>query len=134
MSRSQPRPEFFVDRSLGRRQVPDGLRAEGWRLRTHHEVFGDRDEEVGDVEWLELCGEQQLPVLSKDRRLRYRPQEIAAIRRYGVQAFVLVRGGLRAAEQIARFERSREAIEAACADDGPFVFAVHVDRIVRLYP
>ena len=114
--------------------MPDGLREAGWTLRTHHEVFGDRDEDVLDVEWLELCGQQQLPVLSKDRRLRYRPQEIASIRRYGVQAFVLVRGGLRAAEQVARFDRSREAIEAACAEKGPFVYAVHADRIVCLYP
>lgn len=134
MSRSRPRPEFFVDRSLGRRQVPDALRGLGWVLRTHHEIFGSRDEDVADVEWLELCGQQKLPVLSKDRRLRYRPQEIEAIRRYGVQAFVLVRGGLRAADQVARFDRNRDAIGAACTKPGPSVHAVHADRIVRLYP
>lgn len=103
-------------------------------LRTHHEVFEFRDEEVADVEWLEMCGRQKLPVLSKDRHLRYRPQEIAAIRRYGVQAFVLIRGDLRAADQVARFDRNRDAIEAACTKPGPFVHAVHADRIVRVYP
>lgn len=35
---------------------------------------------VGIIEWLELCGRRGLPVLSKDRRLRYRPAEIEALR------------------------------------------------------
>ncbi len=33
-------PELFLDRSLGRRQVPDLLRAAGLRLRTLAEVYG----------------------------------------------------------------------------------------------
>lgn len=134
MSRSPSPPEFFVDRSLGRHRVAKVLRASGWSLRTHHEAFGERDEKVPDVEWLEYCGREVLPVLSKDRRLRYRPQEIAAIRRRRVKAFVLTRGSLRAAEQAARFDINREAILAACEDRGPFVYAVHADRIVKVFP
>jgi hypothetical protein len=126
--------EFFVDRSLGRHRVPVLLRASGWTLRTHHEIYGARDEHVRDVDWLEMCGTENLVVLSKDRRLRYRPAEIAAIRRHGVMAFVLVRAGLRAAEQAARFDHNRDVIETACVDPGPFVYAVHSDRISRIYP
>jgi hypothetical protein len=51
-----------------------------------------------------------------------------------VKAFVLTRGGLRAAEQAARFEQNRHAILGACADDGPFVYAVQALRIVRMFP
>lgn len=134
MSLSLPPPEFFVDRSLGRRQVADALRTTGWKLRTHHEVFRFRDEEIADVEWLAMCGREELPVLSKDKRLRYRREEIAAIRRHGVKAFILARGSLRAAEQVGRFERNREAIVIACEDQGPFVYAVHADRIVQIFP
>jgi hypothetical protein len=97
-------------------------------------VFAERDEEVPDVEWLEFCGREGLPVLSKDRRLRYRPGEIAAIRRHSVKAFILTSGSLRAAEQTGRFERSRAQIETACWNPGPFVFAVQADRIVRVFP
>jgi hypothetical protein len=129
-----PRPEFFLDRSLGRQLVPAALRAAGWRLRTHAEVYGDRDETVADVEWLELCGRDELVVLSKDKRIRYRPAEIAAIRRFGVRAFVLVRGGLTADEQAGRFLANAEAIDAACEESGPFVHAVHSRRIERLFP
>ena len=83
MSRFPSPPEFFVDRSLGRHRVPAALRAAGWVLRTHHEVFGRRDEQVPDVEWLECCDREGLPMLSKDRRLRYSATEIAAVRRHG---------------------------------------------------
>lgn len=112
-SRSRPLPEFFVDRSLGRNLVPTALRDAGWVLRTHAEVFGDRDEDVADSEWLELCGREDLVVLTKDRRIRYRPREIAAIREHGVKAFVLSSGSLTAAEQTARFLAHRERIGGA---------------------
>lgn len=103
-------------------------------IRTHHEVYGKRDEQVPDIEWLELCGSEGLPLLTKDRRLRYRPAEIAAIRRFGVRAFVLTSGSLRAAEQAARFDGNRHRIEEACAAAGPLVYAVHSKAIVRVFP
>lgn len=134
MSHSQQPLEFFVDRSLGRHRVAGALRAAGWTLRTHHEVYGDRDEEVPDVEWLELCGREGFPVLTKDRRIRYRPAEIQAIRRFGVRLFAVTGGSLTAAQQAARFDQSRERIEEACTDAGPFVFSVQTGRIVRIFP
>jgi len=127
-------PEFFVDRSLGRHRVAQELRAAGWALRTHHEVFGARDEDVPDVEWIEYCGREELPVLTKDRRLRYRPDEIASVRRHRIKIFVLARADLLTAEQAARFNRNIDRIVDACLDRGPFVYAVHADEIVRLFP
>lgn len=51
-------PELFLDRSLGRRQVPDLLRAAGLRLHTLAEVYGvPADENVKDVEWLARAGD-----------------------------------------------------------------------------
>jgi PIN like domain len=118
---------------LGRHRVPQALRGLGWAIRTHHEVFGDRDEEIRDVEWLELCGRENLPALSKDRHLRYRPAEIEAIRSFRVRAFVLTAGSLSAAEQAARFDRSRVRIEEACLEIGPFIYAVHANRVARIF-
>jgi hypothetical protein len=96
--------------------------------------FGARDEDVLDVEWLELCGRENIPVLSKDRRLRYRPAEIEAIRQFGVRAFVLRAGSLTADEQAARFDHSRARIVEASRDTGPALYAVHADRITRIFP
>lgn len=63
-------PELFIDRSLGRRQVPDLLRSEGLRLRTLAEVYGiPQDETIADVEWLARCGREGWAVLMKDDRI-----------------------------------------------------------------
>jgi hypothetical protein len=123
-----------VDRSLGRHQIADALRQAGWRLRKHVEVFADRDERVADVEWLEYCGREGLIVLAKDRRLRYRPAEIAVIREYRLKAFVLSSGNLMAAEQTLRFLDNAKRIEAACTRTGPFIYSIQARRIVRLFP
>ena len=134
MSPSPSPPEFFIDRSLGKRVLPDALRNTGWTLRTHAEVYGDRDETVVDAEWLELCGREGLIVVTKDRRIRYRPTEVSAIRRHRVRAFVLGGGQLKASEQVARLLANAERIEAACASRGPFVYVVHAKRILRIFP
>ena len=50
-------PELFIDRSLGRRQVPDLLRAAGVQVCTLAEVYGiPADESVADTDELELAG------------------------------------------------------------------------------
>ena len=128
------RPEFFLDRSLARRVVAEALRSAGWSVRTHIEVFGDRDQEVHDVEWLELCGREAWTVLTMDRRIRYHREEIAAIRRHGVKAFVLASGNLAAPDQARRFIDNQAAIVAACGEAGPFVYAVRSDGIARIFP
>jgi PIN like domain len=54
-------PELFVDRSLGRAQVPQILRAAGLRLVMLAEHYGrPADESVTDVEWLEEAGRRDL--------------------------------------------------------------------------
>jgi PIN like domain len=72
--------------------------------------------------------------LTKDRRIRYRPAEIAAIRSHNVKAFVLPRGSLTAAEQAHRFIANEARITEMCLNVGPFVVAVHLNRVERLYP
>lgn len=128
------RPEFFLDRSLARRVVAGMLRSAGWSIRTHIEVYGGRDQEVEDVEWLELCGREGWIALTMDRRVRYHPAEIAAIRRHRVKAFALASGNLRAADQAHRFLGNEALILVACIDPGPFVYAVHTGRIERIFP
>jgi len=110
------------------------LGSAGWSIRTHIEVYGGRDQEVEDVEWLELCGREGWIALTMDRRVRYHSAEIAAIRRHRVKAFALASGNLRAADQAHRFLGNEARITAACADPGPFIYAVFADRIERIFP
>ncbi len=127
-------PEFFLDRSLGGHDVAEALRQAGWIIRTHGEVYGDRDQSVEDIEWLERCGREDWAALTMDRRIRYRPAEIAAVRRHRVKAFALTSGNLTATEQAERFLRNGRRIEIACAQPGPFLYAVHATQIVRIFP
>jgi hypothetical protein len=118
-------PALFLDRSLGRIQVPSLLRAAGLNLRTLAEVYGvPADEDVSDIVWLGRAGREGWPVLMKDERIRYRPGERDAVLASGVQAFCLVNGNLRAAAMAELFIGSVDDIAAACQTPGPFLYSV----------
>jgi predicted nuclease of predicted toxin-antitoxin system len=61
-----------------------------------HDQHFARDEE--DRVWLKTVGERGWVVLTKDKRLRYRPLEIAALRASHARVFVLTAGNLRGVE------------------------------------
>lgn len=118
-------PDLFLDRSLGRVQVPTLLRAAGLRVHTLSEEYGvPADEDVPDTEWLAHAGQNGWPVLMKDERIRYRPAERAAVIAFGVQAFCLTNGNLRAAAMAEQFLAMIDRIATACGDPGPFLYAV----------
>lgn len=69
--KQQP-PRFFLDRSLGRKAVPEGLRMDGWDIVTLAEHYGvPADEQVADVDWIEEAARQGWPILMKDKRIRH---------------------------------------------------------------
>ncbi len=118
-------PDLFLDRSLGRVQVPTLLRATGLRVRTLSEEYGaPADEDVPDTEWLAHAGQRGWPVLMKDERIRYRPAERAAVIAFGVQAFCLTNGNLRAAAMANQLLAVIDKIATACGQPGPFLYAV----------
>lgn len=118
-------PALFLDRSLGRRQVPDRLRQHGLTLRTLSEVYGiPQDQDIADVTWLRDAGTQGWIVLMKDDRIRYRSVERAALLEHGVRAFCLANGNLRAADMAELFLNALEEIGACCRESGPFLHIV----------
>lgn len=135
MPSSPSPPEFFIDRSLGRLVIAQGLRDRGWSVRTLHEVYGARDEKVQDVEWLARCGKEGWVALCKDTRIRYRTAERDAVIAHGVRLFVLTNGNLTGPQQVARFvDNERRILEECATHPGPFIDVVHSTRIERLYP
>jgi hypothetical protein len=118
-------PHFFVDRSLGRRRVPNLLRQDGWSLMTLSEHYGiPADEAVADVDWLELAGRNGWSVLMKDERIRYRPAERAAVSAHGVRAFCLTSGNLTAEHMADLFIAHRDVVWRLAVETGPAIFAV----------
>src|ERR1700749_754619 len=96
-------PEFFIDRSLGRRIVPDALRAAGGTVHTMADVYGEQiGQRLLDETWLLDVGQRGWVVLMKDDAIRRRPAERDALIAGGVRAFCLTNAHLRGEEQARR--------------------------------
>lgn len=135
MSQLEQPPRFFLDRSLGRKAVPEALRADGWGLITLAEHYGiPADEQVADTEWIEEAAKRGWPVLMKDKRIRHRQAEITAVTEHKARCFVVTRGDLPSAHMAQRFIANKTAILLAAAGPGPYIYSVQTDRISRLYP
>lgn len=135
MPPSSTPPEFFVDRSLGRRVVPETIRGLGYVVHTMVSVFGDRELFVADVEWLEHAGRAGWVVLTKDENIRRAADELDMVNRFRVRVFALKKKRLRGREQALRFTNNMERIVRCCdREDGPYIYGVYEDRIRRLWP
>lgn len=60
---------FFIDRSLGRKKVPDALRAAGVEIRVHDELFPQVRQNVDEA------GANRWVVVTRDDRIRYNQLE-----------------------------------------------------------
>lgn len=125
-------PDLFIDRSLGRLQVPLLLRAAGLRLVTLAEHYGiPADERVADTTWLADVRIGWV-VLMKDENIRRNNAERMAVKRYAVRCFCLTRQNLTARDMADRFLQNLSAMERACSEPGPFIYAVYENRILQL--
>ncbi|MCI0650281.1 MAG: hypothetical protein L0Z55_00210, partial [Planctomycetes bacterium] len=88
---------FFVDACMGRYVVANALRKAGAEVIAHDERF---EPGTTDEEWLAEAGRLRWIVLTKDQRIRYRENELHALRKAGVRAFVVIGKNL-TGEQIA---------------------------------
>src|SRR4029450_9420635 len=75
--RKPPEPlVFFIDRSLGRKKVPEAVRAAGIEIRVHDELFPQGTE---DVVWLREAAANGWGVITRDDRIRYNQLEKHAV-------------------------------------------------------
>lgn len=125
-------PPFFLDRSVGRIAVPQGLRAAGVDLVTLAERYGvPQDEQIDDERWMREAAENDEAVLMCDDAIRKRnPQERQILISVKLRAFV-INPQLTAEQVVRRFLTNRPAIERACQHPGPFVYRIHPNRIER---
>ena len=78
---------FFTDRDLGA-TFPRILSENGLHAERHDDHFMDH---ASDSEWLLEVGRRGWYAISKDRRIRYRPNERDAVMQAGVGLFRLIR-------------------------------------------
>lgn len=112
---------FFTDRDLGK-QFPACLREAGLAVETHDDHF---DPAASDEEWLTEVGRRGWLVLTRDKRIRYKPNERDAVMRAGVGMFVLV-GGMPHQQLAENFVATVKRVEA-------FLRKHHPPFIAKIY-
>lgn len=87
-----------------------------------------------DHDWLRQVGKRGWVVLSKDTRIRYRPNELAALREAGVVAVFLTAGNLAGLDMAELFRKNLRHISKAVANaDRPTIFTFGRDgRLKRI--
>jgi len=75
---SAKRPEFFFDRSLGK-ITAHRLRGAGHTVHLIADYYGDDARDVPDEEWIAEGCRRGWILLTKDQRIRYRAEELAAL-------------------------------------------------------
>ena len=107
---------FFIDRSLGQKIVAQALRAAGATVVVHDDRF---PADAPDEEWLREVGRRGWVVLTRDKMIRYRDTERAAIIRAGVRAFVLRGKSLKGPEMGEAFVKALPAMVRLLAKRRP---------------
>lgn len=84
--KEQPDIVFFTDRDLGK-QFPAILKEAGIPIERHIDHFAD---DAKDEEWLSEVGKRGWYAITHDRKIRYKPNEKAAVKKFGVGLFVVI--------------------------------------------
>jgi hypothetical protein len=127
---AEKRPEFFLDRCLGK-IVAEHLRGNGWPLHVVAEEFPDDGQDATDEEWITFGLMNGWALLTQDKRIRYRAAELVALSDGHGVMFCLSNGNLLIADRIARFETAREKIVRAATAASPALYFVY-DNDIRL--
>ncbi len=109
-----------MDRSLGKRYVPEALRQAGAVVHAHDAFF---DPMTPDEVWLAQAGQRGWIVLTKDDNIRRHQLALAAIMRHRVRAFVLPTGNLRGEEMATIVVRALPRIRQMVRDHPPPLIA-----------
>jgi hypothetical protein len=79
-------PVFFTDRDLGKR-FPAILREAGLTVERHADHFSH---DCPDEIWLEAIGQRGWVAITHDGRIRYKPNELAAVIDHRVSLLVMI--------------------------------------------
>lgn len=119
------RTVYFTDRDLGR-LFPRFLREAGIAVEEHRDHFAH---DAPDSQWLAGIRDRGWVVVTHDRRIRYKPNELEAVMRSEI-ALLIVIGRVSHRELAANFVRTIDRIESFVARHArPFIA-----KILRPHP
>jgi hypothetical protein len=110
---------------LGRKKVPDALRAAGVEVRAHDELF---PQATHDVTWLREAGANGWVVLTRDDRIRYNQLEKQAVLAAKVRFFSIMSSSLTGDEAAALLVSALGAISRLCRQHAKRGFIAKISR------
>lgn len=129
---SAERPEFFLDRSLGRTTAAR-LREAGYAIHLIADHYPDDASDIPDEDWIgEGCSNGWV-LLTKDKRIRYRAAEIEALQEGHL--FCLASGNMNIDGMTRAFVDALPRIERVSRDEPAGFWHVYRDgKIKRMWP
>lgn len=86
-SKRQPRPfVLFLDRNLGNHVIATALLDAGHLVEIHDDHL---PKDAPDEDWIRLCSKKGWVAVTKDKNIRYRTAELAAVVKYEARVFVV---------------------------------------------
>ena len=109
-------PTLFIDRDIWSHRLDEALRQAAIPFVAHRDHFQD---DTPDPEWIATVGDRGWVIVTRDRRIRYRANEVAAVRRGRLHMFALTSGNVSAAETATIVVKAWPAIQRAVALTAP---------------
>jgi predicted nuclease of predicted toxin-antitoxin system len=119
-----PPPTFFIDRCLGKR-VARALRDAGISVEIHDDHFPQKHK---DVDWIPEVTDRGWVIMTKDKNIRRKREELEALRAAGARVFALTSGNITAEDMVELLLEHREAMEK-CVSSQPAPFVATVNAI-----
>jgi hypothetical protein len=127
-------PSYFLDRSLGDHQIPDGLRDAGWSIVTMRERYGRLDaQSLADVDWIADSAARGELMLTADKMIAKRPREAHVVTEAAARVIALSDGRKTASEQLEQILKFEKSIRKAAALPGPFVLSLSTRGLTELH-
>jgi len=106
----------FLDRSLGKQVIATVLRTAGFQVEVHDDHFST---DAKDQEWLTEAGRKGWIVLTKDKKIKYRMVELAAVAAADAKVFTLTAGSVQGSEMADIFVKAMPKIKAYVEANAP---------------
>lgn len=134
MARWESQPRFFLDRNLGSRIIPDGLREQGWLLTTMDERYGfERSQEIADIDWIRESSQRGECIITKDSAIARNPVEARIVHMCNARVVTVTNQRVAAAAVLTWLIVSEATIMRwALRTPPPFVLGVYERRVQRL--
>lgn len=125
-------PEFFLDRSLGKTSA-SRLRTAGHVVHLIADYYPRDAQEIGDAEWIAEGCRRGWTLLTKDRRIRYRTDELGALT--SGHLFCLADGNVTLDQITQRFLDAMPAIHRAIQNTEVGFWHIQASgRITKMWP